>query len=131
MGCSINISHGFFLDDVLIMGMLNHFTNLCLFHIFNKFSNASGLYMNAQKSIIYHGNFELDIIAYIKNIFGIEVELMSNETTYLGYHIKPCTYRNADWLWLIDRFFKKISQWEYRIYPSRALSTLHKLSLIN
>lgn len=40
------ISHSFFIDDVLIMGMLNCFTWLSLFHVFSNFANDTGLYVN-------------------------------------------------------------------------------------
>jgi len=46
MGNDIDISHNFFVDDVLTMGMLNQFAWLILFEIFSKFPNAIGLYMN-------------------------------------------------------------------------------------
>lgn len=36
MGNYIKISHSFFVDDVLIMGMLNRFSWLTLFHVFSK-----------------------------------------------------------------------------------------------
>jgi len=38
----------------------------------------------------------MEIIDYIKNIFGIEAVPMKFGIKYLGYHIKPCNYRNAD-----------------------------------
>jgi len=114
MGYNIKISHGFFVDDVLIMGMLNRFAWLCLFHIFRKFANATGLHMNVHKSIIFHGDCDLEIIAYIKKLFGVEAEMMVNGMKYLGYHIKPCNYMNVDWKWLVDRVFKRIFGWEFR-----------------
>lgn len=95
MGLNINTSHGVFIDDVLIMGMLNHFSQLCLFHIFRRFSNATGLYLNAQKSIVFHGKCALDIIIYIKNLFGIEAQFLCDGIKYLGYHMKPCKCRNS------------------------------------
>jgi len=53
MGNNIKISHGFFVDDVLIMGKVNRFAWLFLLHIFTKFANATGLHMNIQKSTIF------------------------------------------------------------------------------
>jgi len=113
MGSDNDISHSFFVDDVLIMGMLNHFSWLTLFHKFTKFANATTLYMNLHKSIIYHGICDMEIVAYIKSLFGVEVDQMMNGMKYLGYHIKPCGYKVADWSWLADCFFKRISGWEF------------------
>lgn len=106
--------HMDFVDDVLIMGMLNRFAWLCPFHIFRIFANATALHMNVQKSIIFHGCCDMEIIAYIRNPFGIEAEMMKNGMKYLQYYIKPCSYRIVDWKWLVDHFFKRISGWEFR-----------------
>lgn len=51
MGINNQISHGFFVDDVLIMGMLNRLSWMNLFHIFKKFEIVFGLVMNLQKSM--------------------------------------------------------------------------------
>ena len=58
------------------MGMLNHFAWFTLFHIYTKFSNGTGLFMNLQKSIVYHGVCDMGIIAYFHRVFGMAVELM-------------------------------------------------------
>ena len=89
MGNNIKISHGFFIDHVLIMCMLNRFAWLTLFHVFKFFSNTTGLHMSLEKSTIYHGLCDMEGIYYIKVLFGIEVELMTNGMKCLGYHIKP------------------------------------------
>lgn len=98
LGCDIRISHSFFVDDVLIMGMLNRLAWLTHFHIFAKFANATGLYMNLQKSIVFHGICDMEVIAYIHILFGVASELMSGGMKYLGYHIKPCSYKVNDWM---------------------------------
>lgn len=109
------------------MGMLHRLSWLSLFHIFRKFSNASGLYMNAQKSILYHGDCDLDTIIYIKNLFGIDFKLMGLGMKYLGYHIKPCNYRNSNWLWLVDRFLRKSLDGNIGIYPWVGVLSFPKL----
>jgi len=96
IGENIKISHNFFVDDVLILGMLNRFTWLTLFHILKTNSNATSLHMNLHKLIVYHDMCDTKVIDYIKGLFGIETEPMKFGMKYLGYHIKPCSYRNAD-----------------------------------
>ena len=34
--------------------------------------------------------------------------------TYLGYFLKPMSYKVSDWYWLLQRFEKKISHWSYK-----------------
>lgn len=96
------------------MEMLSRFTWLHLFHIFNKFSIATGLTMNLHKSIVYHDVGDFEVVEYIKNLFGIEAEQMLLGMQYLGYRIKPKCYRNTDWQSLVDRFSKWIAGWEFR-----------------
>jgi len=114
MGNDIKISHSFFVDDVLIMGMLNLFAWLTLFHVFTKFAKATGLHMNLQKSIVYHGICDMEAVAYIKSLFGIDAEQRMCGMKYLGHHIKPCGYRIIKWQCLVDSFYKRISRWEFR-----------------
>lgn len=70
--------------------------------------------MDLNKFVLYHGQCDMDFIAYIKGIFGIEAMLIQNGMKYLKYHIKPCCYIIVHWKWLANRFFKKISRWEFR-----------------
>lgn len=70
--------------------------------------------MNLQKSILYHNICDMEVVSYIKSLFGVAADLMMSGMKYLGYHIKPCGYKVANWLWLVDRFFKRIYGWEFR-----------------
>lgn len=38
---------------------------------------------------------------------------IKNGLKYLGYCIKPCCYRIADWQWLAAHFFKRLPGWEF------------------
>lgn len=106
MGMNKKISHSLFVDDVLILAMLNRFTWLYSYHIFNKFSIVFGICMNLHKSIVYHDENDLEMIAYINNLFSIGATQMFPGMHYLGYQIKPNCYKNSDWHWLVDCFFK-------------------------
>lgn len=112
LGRNIQISHSFFVDDVLILGLLNRFSWCHLFQIFHKFGIVSGLKMNHSKSVIMY-NLEIsDTIIYIANLFGIPTKCFSSGLKYLGFHLKPSKYRNSDWNWLVYRYYLKISTWE-------------------
>lgn len=89
----IRISHGFFVDDVLIMGMINGFAWLTLFHIFAKFWNVIELYMNLQKPIILHGTCDPRVIANIHRLFGVAADTLTRGMKYFGYHISPVVIR--------------------------------------
>jgi len=91
-----HISHSFFVDDVLIVGILNRFSWLHLFHIFTKFGNASGLILNQCKSSIVHDQCDMEIIDYIRRLFGVASEILIGGMKYLDFHIKACSYRVHD-----------------------------------
>lgn len=114
LGRDIKISHNFFVDYVLIMGMIKRIDCFVLYHIFKRFENALSLIMNLLKSSILYGSCNMDDIAYIQNLFGIGEDSLEGGTTYLGFHIKPCRYRNQDWMWLVDKFYKNITRWEFK-----------------
>lgn len=70
--------------------------------------------MNTNKSVLYNSQFDLVTIAYIKDLFKIEASPMQNGLKYLSYWLKPTCYRITDRKWLADRFYKRISTWEFR-----------------
>lgn len=96
------------------MGMVNRFAWLALFHIFAKFGNCMGLIMNLHKSIILYGTCDMEDITYIRRLFGVGTETLVGGMKYLCYHIKQCWYRINYWMWLVDRFDKNITGWEFR-----------------
>lgn len=65
IGRNIRISHSFFVDDVLIMGILNRFAWLHLFHTFIKFENDTGLIKNQSKSAIVNEQGDYETTDYI------------------------------------------------------------------
>eukprot|EP00253_Pinus_taeda_P027284 PITA_27284 len=47
-------------------------------------------------------------------MFGVVTCPLPNGITYLGFHLKANKYSAKDWEWLIERYYKKISSWEYK-----------------
>ena len=39
---------------------------------------------------------------------------MERGLKYLGFYLKPNNYRVKDWLWLLKKIEKRISNWTYR-----------------
>lgn len=78
-----NISHSLFVDDILILGMLCHFSWLCLFNILKKITNAIGLQINERKSIIYRGKSSRETIEYIEGLYCIKETPIQKGMKYL------------------------------------------------
>jgi len=79
-----------------------------------QFGWATGLIMNLLKSTILYGSCDMHDIAYIQRIFRVGADSLEVGMKYLGYRIKPCKYKNNDWLWLVECFYKEIMGWEFR-----------------
>lgn len=108
------ISHNLFVDDVLIFAMLCRITWSYLHVILKRFQDATGLHINKSKSTLFHNDINMETTEWVSRLFGIEMKSIKNGFKYLGFHLKAKGYSKAYWLWIIDRYHKKISIWEYR-----------------
>eukprot|EP00253_Pinus_taeda_P025144 PITA_25144 len=109
------LSHNLFVDDILVFAMLHKASWQCLFTIFDRFQSASGICINKEKSKIFHNDSEAETAAWIASLFGIEAVSIDSGMKYLGFNLKPKGYKKGDWTWLLDRFYNRISGWEYRL----------------
>eukprot|EP00253_Pinus_taeda_P001784 PITA_01784 len=109
------ISHNLFFDDVFIFAMLCRVSWICLNDILNRFQRATGLQINKAKSTLFHNDINMEMVKWISELLGIEMKSLKDGLKYLGFQLKAKGYSKADWQWLIDRYYKKISAWEYKI----------------
>eukprot|EP00253_Pinus_taeda_P017686 PITA_17686 len=108
------ISHNLFVDDVLVFAMLCKALWTYLFDILNRFQSETSLYINRAKSILYDNDTNTELVNWISHLVGTESRLIKDGVKYLGFQLKVNSYSSADWQWLIDRYFKKISAWEFK-----------------
>lgn len=110
----ISISHNLFVDDIIMFGILCRLAWLCFYEILNNFQRATRLQINSTKSVIYHNDICQDEVDWLSALFGIEAQPTSLGIKYLGFQLKANGYSKADWQWIPDRYYKRISVWEYR-----------------
>lgn len=110
----VSTSHSLFVDDMLIFGMIVRNQWLYLHYMFNHFSVATRLCINKEKSFIIHGPGDGEEISYIASFLGVKKKKAIEGFTYLGYRIKPSTYRNNDWAWLVEKIKTKICKWTHK-----------------
>lgn len=108
------ISHNLFVDDILIFGMLCRLTWLCFHDILVKFQKSIGLQINKSKSTIFHNDVNLEVVEWLSSLLEIEAKSIKLGIKYLGFQLKAKGYTKMDWKWLLDRYYKKISLWEYK-----------------
>lgn len=111
---NISISHNLFVDDIIMFGILCRLTWLCFYEILNNFQRAIGLQINSTKSVIYHNDICQDEVDWLSALFGLEAQPISLGIKYLGFQLKANGYSKADWQGILDRYYKRISVWEYR-----------------
>eukprot|EP00253_Pinus_taeda_P021358 PITA_21358 len=126
----VYISHNLFIDDVLLFAMLCQSSWICYKDILDRFNYATGLFINKSKSMLYHNDMDLDMVVWISQLFGIESAPISQGLKYLGFHLKPIGYSKHDWVWLTERFYKRISTWEYRYLSLAGRVTLSQAVLL-
>ena len=56
----------------------------------------------------------MELVKWISELFGIETRSLKDGIKYLGFQLKAKGYSKSDWQWLIERYYKKISAWEFR-----------------
>lgn len=56
----------------------------------------------------------MELVNWMSELFGIEIRSLKEGLKYLGFQLKAKGYSKNDWQWLIERYYKKISAWEYR-----------------
>lgn len=110
----ISVSHNLFVDDILLSAMLCRDSWICLHVILGKFQKATGLCINVDKSSFHLEDVNMEIGAFLTNLFNIKVSPLCVGLKYLGYKLEPVGYSSADWLWILDRYYKRIAGWEFK-----------------
>ena len=93
------------------------------------FCNARGKNINIEKSCIYTHNIQHDSIEALEELFMFKVEQVEPGFKYLGFFLKPNSYRVKDWHWLIKKTYKRISNWSYRFLSLGGMLTSLKSTL--
>lgn len=86
-------THLLFVDDVVIFAVGSWVEWQVLSKIFSLFSEASGIVVNMQKSDFLSCTLPLVTLDQICLLLPVAFEELSSWFKYLGYFIKPNTYR--------------------------------------
>jgi hypothetical protein len=126
---TIKILHLLFADDILIMtkGTLQEWIEIK--EILNIFCSATGLTINWNKSSFHFANIPCPTLDQIKGIFPYTFLPLSSGISYLGYHLKPDSYKPTDWNWLLIKVEKRIGHWSTRWLSLGGRFTLLKVVL--
>ena len=67
------------------------------------------------KSVLLHNNIPAPELLNLTRVIPYKMLLITTGFKYLGFFIKPLGYRSKDWLWLVQKFEKKISLWTQKL----------------
>jgi hypothetical protein len=98
-------------DDVIIMSKADVNEWMEINNILNVFCRASGLRINVQKSAFLHSGVQQETLVELKELFQFDYKDLSEGFKYLGYFLKPDSYKAEDWQWLIEKFENRIHLW--------------------
>lgn len=71
------------------------------------------MYQCKNYSLILEGFFRTGI-RRITEALPFETNSMMDSFKYLGFHLKPDTYRKQDWFWLVEKIENWVKQWSYK-----------------
>lgn len=75
---------------------------------------APSLQVNQENSTIYHFDLNQEDVLWLLELFGVNVQFISCGIKYLGFQIKANGYSKSDSNWILDRFYRRITAWEFR-----------------
>ena len=59
-----------------------------------------------------HG--DINDINFIVEFMGVQTKQLAEGFTSLGFRLKPCGYKVADWTWMVDNFKHIILIWTHK-----------------
>ena len=67
-----------------------------------------------EKSGFLYNNIDEETLLSIARVLPYKMETISIGFKYLGYFLKPLGYKVNDWLWLIQKYEKRIYHWSHK-----------------
>jgi len=102
------ISHLFFVDDVIILGIGKFEVWMVFQSILTNFWIASGMDVNCHKSCFPTQNIDPNMEQRLQEAFSIQFIIIDKGMKYLGFYLKPNNCRVVDWKLMFQKVEKKI-----------------------
>lgn len=113
------LTHLLFVDDVLIFldGSIRDSASFA--NVLSLFYRATGMMANHGKSTITLAHTSIQESRYAQQHFPYSILPLDQGFKYLGFWIKPLCQKIVDWIWLVIKLEKRLSNWSHR-FLSRA-----------
>ena len=103
------------MDDVILMASGTLLDWPAFDVILETFCKASGMSISIEKYCFLYNNIASDCLNDFVRVLPCRVKLLQTGFNYLGYFLKPLGYRVSDWIWLVQKFEKRICNWSYKL----------------
>eukprot|EP00253_Pinus_taeda_P008825 PITA_08825 len=124
------ITHLLFVDDILIFSNGSHEELKEYKNAIDLFMKATGMQLNCGKSQACVAGYNRRDYINLANLFPFQIHPLSSPFKYLGFWLKPDTYKKEDWSWLIAKIEARISHWSFRWLSRAGRLTLLKSVLM-
>ena len=71
--------------------------------------------ISLDKLCLLYNNIADDMFENIARAILYQKEPLVSGFKYLGYFLKPLGYRVCDWMWLVQKFEKRICHWSHKL----------------
>eukprot|EP00253_Pinus_taeda_P016622 PITA_16622 len=127
---NLYITHLLFVDDILIFSNGYH-------EELKEYKNIIDLFMKATGMQLNYGKFQVCVAGYnrrecnsMTNLFPFHIQPLASPFKYLGFWLKPDSYKKEDWSWLLAKIEARISHWSFRWLSRAGRLTLLKSVLL-
>eukprot|EP00253_Pinus_taeda_P014791 PITA_14791 len=101
-----------------------------LIHKSRRFDKIKGMKINSRKYQVSVTGFNRRECSRISNLFPYQIQPLDSPFKYLGFWLKPDSYKKEDWNWIIAKLEARISHWSFRWLSRAGRVTLIKSVLL-
>ncbi|GJR63237.1 RNA-directed DNA polymerase, eukaryota, reverse transcriptase zinc-binding domain protein [Tanacetum coccineum] len=127
IGSSLNLSHLFYADDVVLIGQWSDSNIKIIVQVLECFFRASGLRINIQKSKLIGIAVEEDKVLQVAHSIGCLT--FTTAFSYLGVKVGGMMSRTQAWDDIINKLTTRLSKWKMKTLSIEGHLTLTKLVL--
>ena len=102
------------MDDILLFNNGRRSETKALKQILDLFLKSMGMSVNMEKSSLILEGFNRMESRNIAEDFPFEDRKMAENFKYLGFFLKPHSYKKQDWYWLVEKIESRINHWSFK-----------------
>jgi len=98
-------------DDILLLGKRPTPKIQVISSLITLFTKATRMQINSTKLYILFHKVPKAHVEHSQTLLPYPSKAFNEGLKYLGFHLKPLSYRFTDWIWLYNKIEARISCW--------------------